>query len=86
MSSKIMIWGNSLDGSISGIIGVKDYTTGRKRLFLGSRREWTTETDDAKYIAKLGNEITLEQLEEMKKFLLGQENGSSESSPTRGGE
>lgn len=71
MSNIVMAWGNSLDGSISGIIGVRDYTTGKKRLFLGSRREWTTEDDDAKYIAKRGNEITLEQLEEMKKFLLG---------------
>ena len=60
-------WGNSSDGSISGIVLVK--TDNGKRLFLGSRIRFTTEQEDTNYIADWGSEITKNDLKSMLEML-----------------
>lgn len=55
------IWGNSLDGSLSGIVIVED-DIGKRRAFLGSKQDATTEEVDAEYIAGWGNELRVDDL------------------------
>lgn len=55
------IWGNSFDGSLSGIVIVED-DMGKRRAFLGSKHDATTEEVDAKYIAEWGNEMRVDDL------------------------
>lgn len=55
------IWGNSFDGTLCGIVIVEN-DIGRRRAFLGSKEHPTTESNDAEYIAKCGNELTTNEL------------------------
>ena len=61
--SKIIdsIWGNSFDGTLCGIAIVEN-NIGKRRAFFGSKEHPTTESNDAEYIAKCGNELTINEL------------------------
>lgn len=55
------IWGNSFDGTLCGIVIVEN-DMGKRRAFFGSKNHPTTENNDAEYIAKCGNELTVGEL------------------------
>lgn len=65
------VWGNAFDQSICGIVVVKN-DVGRVRAFLGSKERVTTEVVDANHIARCGNELTVETLEEIIKLVKGE--------------
>lgn len=62
-----VMWGNSIDQSTCGIVFVDDGYS--KRLFFGSRKNYTNEDYDARHIADWGNEITKTDLEQLLEML-----------------
>lgn len=62
------IWGNAFDQSVCGIVVARN-NVGRVRAFLGSKDHYSTENVDENHIARCGNELTVETLEEIIKLL-----------------
>lgn len=65
-----IMWGNSTDQSTCGIVLVDNGHS--KRLFFGSRENYTNEDNDAQYIADWGDEITKADLERLLKMIEGE--------------
>lgn len=51
-----VIWGNSFDCSLSGLILAED-KTGRRNWYLGSRQDWSDEREDIDYILRWGAKL-----------------------------
>lgn len=65
-----IMWGNSTDQSTCGIVLVDNGHS--KRLFFGSRENYTDEDNDAQYIADWGDEITKADLERLLNMIGGE--------------
>lgn len=65
-----IMWGNSTDQSTCGIVLVDNGHS--KRLFFGSRENYTNEDNDAQYIADRGDEITKADLERLLNMIEGE--------------
>lgn len=65
-----IMWGNSTDQSTCGIVLVDNGHS--KRLFFGSRENYTDEDNDAQYIADWGDEVTKADLERLLNMIGGE--------------